>query len=399
MNFEKFIALRYFWATRKKFFSALLTVISISGIAVGVAALIITISVMNGFQTDIKEKILSLSPHITIFSDSEIPSKLSEETLKMDGVLDTSKFLYGQMILRKGKNATGVAVKGIIPQDEKKIISIEKILKNKNIGVLREKTVFIGIELSKNLLVSAGDEIILVSPFGQTSAFGIMPRMEKFTVSDIFDSGMYEYDSSLVYMNFSDANRLLGSESIRGLEIKTDNIFNADKTASAIKNKLGLGYTVKSWNEMNKNLFSALKLEKFVMFLILTLIIIVATFNIISLLLVTTVEKIHSIGVLKAIGTQQVSIMKIFLYLGFIIGTIGTAAGTILGILISFILKKYKFIKLPADVYYIDKLPVKIVFSDIILIIFVSIIITLLAAIYPAWKASRIEPCEAIRYE
>lgn len=395
MNFEKFIALRYFWATRKKFFNAILTVISISGIAVGVAALIITISVMNGFQTDIKEKILSLSPHITIYPDSKIP----KEMLKMDGVLNTSEFLYGQMILRKGKNATGVAVKGIIPEEEKKIISLERILKSKNINALKEKTILIGIELSKNLLVSAGDEIILVSPFGQTSAFGIIPRMEKFTVSDIFDSGMYEYDSSLVYMNFSDANRLLGSESIRGLEIKTDNIFNSDKMASAIRNKLGFGYTVKSWNEMNKNLFSALKLEKFVMFLILTLIIIVATFNIISLLLITTVEKIHSIGVLKAIGALQISIMKIFLYLGFIIGTIGTAAGTTLGLLISFILKKYKFIKLPADVYYIDKLPVKIVFSDIILIICVSIIIALLAAIYPAWKASRIEPCEAIRYE
>ena len=157
MNFEKFIALRYFWATRKKFFSALLTVISISGIAVGVAALIITISVMNGFQTDIKEKILSLSPHITIFSDSEISSEKHGEMLNIKGVLNISKILYGQMILRKGKNATGVAVKGIIPQDEKKIISIEKILKNKNIGVLKEKTVFIGIVLSKYLLVSVGD--------------------------------------------------------------------------------------------------------------------------------------------------------------------------------------------------------------------------------------------------
>ena len=169
--------------------------------------------------------------------------------------------------------------------------------------------------------------------------------------------------------------------------------------SKTIKNKLGFGYTVKSWNEMNKNLFSALKLEKFVMFIILTLIIVVATFNIISLLIVTTVEKIHSIGILRAIGIQPISIMKIFLNVGLIIGSVGTVLGCSLGIIISLLLKKYKFVNLPADVYYINKLPVKLVSSDIVLIIFVSIIITLVAAVYPAWQASRIEPCEAIRYE
>ena len=395
MNIEKTIALRYFWSTRKKFFNALLTVISISGIAVGVAALIITISVMNGFQTDIKEKILSLSPHITVFSDSEIPEGLSNT----EGVLGVSKFLYGQMILRKNKNATGVVVKGIVPESERKIISLEKILTGKNINKLVEKTVFVGSQLSKNFLISVGDEIILVSPFGQTSAFGIIPRMERFIVADIFDSGMYEYDSTLVYMNFADAQRLLGFESVHGVELKTDNVFYSDKIAAVIKKELGFGYSVKSWNEMNKNLFSALKLEKFVMFLILTLIIIVATFNIISLLVVTTVDKIHSIGILKAIGMRPASIMKIFLNLGFIIGTLGTTAGCALGVFISAILSKYKFVKLPADVYYIDKLPVRMVFADVIIIICVSLAITLLAAVYPAWKASRIEPCEALRYE
>ncbi|MFH1540523.1 MAG: FtsX-like permease family protein [Elusimicrobiota bacterium] len=399
MNLETTIAIRYFWATRKKFFSILLTIISISGIVVGVASLIITICVMNGFQTDIKDKILSLSPHITVFSDSEISKDVFEKVLNTKGILNTSKFFYGQMILRKDKRSTGIVVKGIIPEKEKNVILIEKVLRSKNIFTLKEKTIFIGIELSKNLLVSVGDEVILVSPFGINTAFGIMPRMEKFIVADLFDSGMYEYDSTLVYMNFSDANRLFGKEGICGLEMKTDNIFDSDRIASVIRSKLDFGYTTKSWSEMNKNLFSALKLEKFVMFLILALIIVVATFNIISLLIVTTVEKIHSIGVLKAIGMQSSSIMKIFLNLGFIIGVIGTTTGCVIGILVSIILKKYKFINLPADVYYIDKLPVKIVFSDIMLITFVSLIITLLAAIYPAWKASRIEPCEAIRYE
>ena len=395
MGFERFIALRYFWSTRKKFFSALLTIISISGIAVGVMALIITLSVMNGFQTDIKEKILSLSPHITIFSEKEIP----KEVLVNKDISHFSKFVYGQMILRKDKNATGVVVKGIVPNDEKNIIDIERILKNKDIGALKSKYIFIGSELSKNLLVFPGDEIILVSPFGQSTDFGMIPRMEKFRVADVFDSGMYEYDSNLVYMNFADGQRLFGEEGIQGLEIKVKNLFNADEIVQVLKEKLGFGYTVKSWSEMNKNLFSALKLEKFVMFLILTLIIVVATFNIISLLIVTTVEKIHSIGILKAIGAQPKSIMKIFLNLGLIIGIIGTVIGCGFGILISFILRKYKFITLPADIYYIDKLPVKIILPDILMVVVVSIAITVLAAIYPAWKSSKIEPTEALMYE
>src|SRR3989339_808230 len=391
MSFERFIALRYFWSTRKKFFSALLTIISISGIAVGVMALIITLSVMNGFQTDIKEKILSLSPHITIFADDKVPN----EVLKSKDIANYSKFVYGQMILRKGKNATGVVVKGIVPQTEKNIIDLEKILKNKDVNELKSKSVFIGSELSKNLLVFPGDDVILVSPFGQTTAFGIIPRMEKFRVADIFDSGMYEYDSNLVYMNFSDGQKLFGKEGIKGFELKTNNLFNADEIARNLREKLGFGYSVKSWSEMNKNLFSALKLEKFVMFLILILVVIVATFNVISLLIVTTIEKVHSIGILKAIGSQPKSIMKIFLNVGLIIGTAGTALGCGLGILVSLILKKYKFISLPADVYYIDKLPVKIMLPDVILVVSVSIVITVLAAIYPAWKSSRIEPTEA----
>ncbi|MBN1385312.1 MAG: ABC transporter permease [Elusimicrobia bacterium] len=396
MNFEKFVALRYFWTTRKKLFSALLTIISISGIAVGVMALVITISVMDGFQADIKEKILSLSPHIVVHSEYEI---LRETLDAIPEVESTARFVYGQMILRRNKSATGIVIKGIFPDEEKNIIPLEKILKNKNAKALKEKTVFIGSELANNLMISVGDKVILVSPFGQTSAFGIMPRMEAFTVADIFETGMYEYDSNFVYVNYEDGQRLFNKEGVKGIGIKTADIFNADKTAKIIKNKLGFGYNVRSWNQMNKNLFSALKLEKFVMVLILTLIIIVATFNVISLLIVTTVEKIHSIGILKAIGAQPMSIMKIFLNLGFIIGTIGTFIGGTLGVIVSLLLEKYKFIKLPADVYYIDRLPVKVVFHEILLVMAISVIITLLAAVYPAWKGSRIEPCEALRYE
>ena len=397
MKYELFIALRYFRATRKKFLNALLTLISISGITVGVMALIVTISVMNGFQTDIKEKILSLNPHIVIYSvtGDEVP----DNVLNAHDIKAHSKFAYGQMILRKNKTAVGVAVKGIIPESEKHVISLENTLKKKDISLLKSKTVLIGSELSKNLSISAGDSVILVSPFSDTPGFSAIPKMEMFKVADIFESGMYEYDANMVYINYSDATHLFGNGGIYGTEIKIGNIFTADKTAREIKGMLGYGYNVKSWNEMNRNLFSALKLEKFMMFLILTLIIIVATFNVISLLIVTTVEKIHSVGILKAIGSRPLDIMKIFLFLGSIIGAAGTFLGCFFGILISLILKKYHFIKLPADIYYIDRLPVQLVFSDIMLIIAVSLLITLISAVYPAWKAGRIEPSEAIRYE
>ena len=397
MKYEIFIASRYFWATRKKFLNALLTVISISGIAVGVMALIITIAVMNGFQTDIKEKILSLNPHIVVYSlgGEDVPAN----ALRIPGITAASKFIYGQMILRKDRSAGGVVAKGIVPESEKNVISLEPALKGKDISALKPKTVLVGSELAKNLSIYPGDKVILLSPFSENPGFAAIPKMEVFKVADTFESGMYEYDSNMIYLNYDDAKRFFAGGGISGLEIKTSSIFDADRTAAEIKKSLGFGYTVKSWSQMNRNLFSALKLEKFTMFLILSLIILVATFNVISLLVVTTVEKIHSVGILKAVGARPSSITKIFICLGMIIGAAGTFFGCALGIGVSLLLKKYHFIKLPADIYYIDRLPVQLVFSDIALIIAVSLAITLAAAVYPALKAGGIEPAEAIRYE
>jgi len=301
--------------------------------------------------------------------------------------------------LKKGRASIGVVVKGIDSEKEKNVTSLENSLRKKDTSLLGDKKIFIGSELSKNLAISPDSNVVLISPTGDSLVPGIIPKMENYKVADIFESGMYEYDSNMVYIRIEDANDLFAGNAIRGKGIKIKDVFAADDAAEDLRNKLGPGFTVKSWNDMNKNLFSALKLEKFVMFLILTLIVIVATFNVISLLAVTTVEKIHSVGILKAIGAGPASITRIFLCLGSIIGILGSSLGMFFGLVICYLLQKYKFISLPADIYYINKLPVKIFVADVVVIMTVAFLVTLISSVYPAWKAGRIEPCEAIRYE
>lgn len=369
------------------------------GVAVGVGALIIVISVMTGFDQDLKEKIVGTYSHIEVLSDYGIKptADFTDKILKTNHVVASSFFLNGQALIRKNENVSGVIVKGIDPQNEIRVSALGIYMKKGFLEDLKGDNAVVGSELANKLNVKIGDELSIISPKYLSEK---KTQARNFKVCGIFTSGMYEYDSNLVYLDIASAQELFGATGlVSGASIKVDDIFNVDAVKKSLQASLGFSYIVRTWLDLNRNLLEAIKLEKTVMFIILTLIVMVACFNIASALIMTVLEKTKDIGILKAIGASNLDILAIFALQGGATGIIGTALGTVFGIGACWCLKTYKFINLPKDVYYLDKLPVKVEAQDIIIIVCSSILISLIAAIYPAYKASRLDPVEALRYE
>ena len=393
MTWQFFISSRYLTSKYKERFISLISLISVLGVAVGVGALIIVISVMSGFDEDLKDKIIGTYSHIEITSDFGVKPlpEIESSVLRSDHVKAVSPFLHGQALVRSGENVVGVIAKGIEPEGESRVNRIGEYIRSGRLDV-EDYGAVIGSELAAKLGIKPGEKISLFTP-------GNIDGIE-FEIRGIFKSGMYEYDSGLVYINIPAAQELLNAKGlVSGFSVKVDDAFNVNKAKESIHNNIGAPYVIRSWLDLNKNLIEALKLEKTVMFIILTLIVMVACFNIAGTLIMTVLEKTRDVGILKAVGASRMDIMAIFAMQGTMIGLIGTAIGALLGLVLCWCLKTYKFINLPQDVYYIDKLPVKFDAGDILTIVGASVLISIIATVYPAYKASRLDPVEALRYE
>jgi lipoprotein-releasing system permease protein len=414
MSYEMFIGLRYLRAKRKQTFVSLITLISIAGVMVGVTALIVVIAVMNGFKEDLRDKILGVTSHVVISRFDGNISKYQEVRAKVEevsGVNAATPFIYTQVMISSRKAMSGAVLRGIEPKTASKVINLPKNLRagsleeleaeNKPEGMRSTPGIILGNELARNIGASRGEPVTVISPLGRLTPLGRVPRSQTFRVAGIFDSGMYEYDSTIAYVSLWAAQRFLGiGDRVTGIEVRVDEIYEADRVAKAIGKALdGYPYWSRDWMRMNKNLFSALKLEKIVMFIILTLIILVAAFNIVGTLIMVVIEKTRDIAILKSMGATRRSIMKIFMIEGAVIGLVGTLLGLLGGYTLCKLLATYKFIELPSDVYYISTLPVQMNPLDVALIALAAIVITLAASVYPAWQASRFDPAEAIRYE
>ncbi|MEN6317397.1 MAG: lipoprotein-releasing ABC transporter permease subunit [Syntrophaceae bacterium] len=425
MSFELFISLRYLRAKRKQIFVSIITFISIAGIFLGVAALIIVLAVMNGFENDLRNKILGINSHIVLMKFNGPMGnyqKVMNDIVDVEGVVASTPFIYSQAMLKNGGHTSGVVLRGMSTDTALNVISLGKMQEGgidylsenqrSTLNLEREKSalpgIIIGKELAKNMGLFLFETVSIISPMGVPTPMGMVPKMKKFVVVGIFDSGFYEYDSTLAYISLKDCQEFLGlGEQVTGLEIKVNDIYKADTIAKSIERKLGFPFWGRHWMEMNKNLFSALKLEKRVMFIILSLIVLVAAFNIICTLIMIVMEKNKDIAILKSMGATSKSVMKIFIFQGMTIGAIGTLLGCIGGLAVALNLEKFsRFIEnlfgfkiLPGDVYYLNQLPSQVNYSDVLIIIVGTMLICFLSTIYPSRRASQLDPAESLRYE
>ena len=410
MGFEFYIGKRYLRARRTQGFISLISILSTAGVTVGVMALIVVIAVMTGAQAEFRSRILGVDAHAIVMrygGDIDNYRPIIDQIQREEGVLSARPFIYTQSMLRSATGSSGAVLKGIDPPSKseaaidgmgeafRKLYAVRKGDQDAD-GVM---PIVLGKELGRKLGVAEGDTVYVISFRGTVSPIGHVPTMTRFRVAGFFSSGMYQFDEAYAFVRLADAQRILKmGDKVSGIEIRVRDIYQADKVAVGIKKLLGFPYWTKDWMQMNANLFFALKLEKTAMFVILTLIVLVAAFNIASTLIMMVMKKTKDIAILKAMGATDGSIMRIFVIKGMVIGGFGTLLGVLFGIAICYVLKHYPFIKLPGNIYYFTTLPVQLQFLDVLTIALAAMGICFLATLYPAKQAARLNPVDAIRY-
>jgi len=424
LPYEVFIGLRYLRAKRRNRTISFNTLISITGVTIGVAALIATLGIMTGFKEDLQAKILGTNSHVLITTKTGENIKdyeaVTDKVATVPGVTAATPFVFKQVLLTTPTGSHGVVLRGIDIAREATVTEIARNLKagaledlnrlapaNPDLAQTRGENpqpplplpgIIIGRELSLRLGAFLSDRINVVSPVGPIRALGMIPKVRGFRVAGIFESGMFEYDSSLAFVSIQQAQEFFNmGHVVTGIEVKVTDIFAADEIAHRIDQVLGFPYWARDWMKLNKNLFSALKLEKFMMFVLLVLVVLVAAFNIVSTLAMIVVEKHREIAILKAMGATGKAVMRVFMLNGLVIGLAGTAIGIPLGYAICWAIQTW--FTLPGDVYLLSRIPVNIKFFDVALVAVSAVAITFLATIYPCLEAARLEPAEALRYE
>lgn len=441
MRFELFVATRYLRAKRRQAFIGVITMISVAGVAAGVASLIVALAINNGFRQDIQQRLLGSSSHVSLLRVQSDGIKdwqpLLERLSKEPHIVAAAPAIYEQVLISRGPRARGAVLKGMIPAYERKVSDLLNTVKIGSADALNEDSsaaapdsaapdasanstpdqspdslagvnqrvatmapIILGKDMADELGATVGSVVLVTSPQGELTPFGMVPKYNRYRVVGIFNSGFYDYDTSWAFTRLSDAQRLFGlGNLISVIQFKVDDIYKADTVATSLEQAAGKGFMATSWMEQNKALFRALRLERVVTFITIGLIVFVAALNILISLIMMVMEKTKDIAVLMSMGTRKSQIRRLFITQGLLIGLIGTAIGLVLGYALSWAGAHYHFISLSPEVYSIDYVPFAPRVTDGLLVALVAIGVSLVATMYPSWSAARILPAEALRYE